>query len=134
VMMAPGGGGIEKMPDTYEKKMISAVKAMVRTSAEKNGYSIAVVEAMIDKDKGLTIDDQVIAKEGEILTLTNTEAEKEYGTPPKALLSSGTVESMDQLLKKLDFADAEQHRIRVTGMEKLAMWLNLISPLLLIFG
>src|SRR5439155_17928213 len=92
IVLSPGGEGVEKVPDTAEKKMISAVRAIVRTSAEKNGYNIAVVEAMIDKTKGLTIDGQVIAKEGEILTLTNTEAEKEYGTPPKPLLSSGTVE------------------------------------------
>src|SRR5438445_11594807 len=97
IMLSPGGDGVEKIPDTYEKKMTSAVKAMVRTSAEKNGYNIAVVEAMIDKNKGLTIDGQIIVKEGEILTLTNTEAEKKYGNPPKPLLSSGTVEKMDEL-------------------------------------
>src|SRR5437867_9002099 len=106
VMLSPGGEGVEKVPDTYEKKMTSAVRAMVRTSAEKNGYNIAVVEAMIDKTKGLTVDGQVIAKEGEILTLTNTEAEKKYGNPPKPLLSSGTVESLDELLKQLGFGDA----------------------------
>src|SRR6266850_3765664 len=104
IMLSPGGEGVEKMSDTYEKKMTSAVRALVRTSAEKNGYNIAVVEAMIDKSKGLTIDGQIIIKEGEILTLTNTEAEKNYGKPPKPLLSSGTIESMDELLKKLGYA------------------------------
>jgi membrane-bound serine protease (ClpP class) len=93
IILSPGGEGVEKIPDTYEKKMTSAVRAMVRTSAEKNGYNIAVVEAMIDKTKGLTIDGQVIAKEGEILTLTNTEAEKEYGKPPKRLLPCSAVSS-----------------------------------------
>src|SRR5438552_1129673 len=99
VILSPGGNGVERVPDTYESKMTSAVRAMVRTSAQKNGYNVAVVEAMIDKTKGLTIDGQVIVKEGDILTLTNTEAEKKYGNPPKALLSSGTVESLDELLK-----------------------------------
>ena len=134
IVLSPGGDGVEKVPDTYEKKMTSAVKAMVRTSAEKNGYNIAVVEAMIDKTKGLTIDGQVIAKEGEILTLTNTEAEKEYGTPPKPLLSSGTVETLDALLKKLGYGDALRQEIKPTGAEKLATWLNAISPLLLLIG
>src|SRR6266853_219632 len=114
IMLSPGGEGIEKVPDTYEKKMTSAVRAMVRTSAEKNGYNIAVVEAMIDKTKGLTIDGQVIAKEGEILTLTNTEAEKQYGAPPKPLLSSGTVESLDALLKKLGYANSARVDIQST--------------------
>src|ERR1043166_9310122 len=134
IVLSPGGEGVEKTPDTYEKKMTSAVRAIVRTSAEKNGYNIAVVEAMIDKTKGLTIDGQVIAKEGEILTLTNTEAEKQYGHPPKPLLSSGTVESLDMLLEELGYGDATRHYIKPTGAEKLATWLNLISPLLLVIG
>ena len=142
IIISPGGSGAEKIPDTYEKKMTSAVKAMVRTAAEKNGHNIAVVEAMIDKSSGLamtTIVDGVtnrvvISKEGDILTLTNTEAEKEYGNPPKKLLSSGTVKDIDALLKLLDYGDATRHDIQVTGMEKIGSWLNAISPLLLIIG
>jgi len=142
IVLSPGGDGVEKMPDTYEKKMTSAVRAMVRTTAEKNGHNIAVVEAMIDKTRGLVVtnvtDDAtntvVIAKEGDILTLTNTEAEREYGRPPKKLLSSGTVKSIDELLTTLGYADAARHEIKPTGMEKLGSWLNAISPLLLIIG
>src|SRR6267154_3706539 len=52
VMMSPGGAGIEKLPDSYEEKMKSAVKGTVRTSAEKNGYNVAVIEAMIDSSLG----------------------------------------------------------------------------------
>src|SRR5438093_979029 len=137
-----GGNGVERVPDTYESKMTSAVRAMVRTSAEKNGYNIAVVEAMIDKTRGLTLtnvvdgvtNQVVIARQGEILTLTNTEAEREYGNPPKKLLSSGTVKDLDELLKLLGYAGAQRHEIKPTGMERLGTWLNTISPLLLIIG
>jgi membrane-bound serine protease (ClpP class) len=76
----------------------------------------------------------VIAKEGDILTLTNTEAEKEYGNPPRRLLSSGTVKDIDALLVKLGYAGATLVRIQATGMEKIGSWLNMISPLLLIIG
>ena len=142
VILSPGGDGIQAVPDTYEKKMTSAVKAMVRTSAEKNGYNIAVVEAMIDKTKGLirtnvvngVTNGVVIAKEGEILTLTNTEAERPYGDPPKPLISSGTIETIDRLLAKLGYGDAVRKDIKPTGVERLAMWINMISPLLLIVG
>ncbi|MBK8000513.1 MAG: ATP-dependent Clp protease proteolytic subunit [Verrucomicrobia bacterium] len=142
IIMSPGGDGVEKMPDTYEKKMTSAVKAMVRTTAEKNGHNIAVVEAMIDKTRGLVLTNVtaeatnavVIAKEGDILTLTNTEAEKEYGNPPKRLLSSGTVKDLDTLIAQLGYAGATTHRVDPTGMEKIGSWLNVISPLLLIIG
>ena len=98
IMMSPGGTGAENMPDTVEAKMTSAIRALVRAQAEKNGHNIEVVEAMIDKTKALTIDGEVLNKEGNILTLTDRQAAKEYGNPPKPLLSSGTVESLDALL------------------------------------
>lgn len=134
VMISPGGGGAMEMPDTYQEKIESAVRAMIRATAEKNGHNVQVVEAMIDKDQGLTIEGEVIAKEGELLTLTNTEAEKEYGTPPRKLLSSGTVASLDALLDQLGYAHAERQDIRPTGMEEIGFWLTKIAPILLIIG
>lgn len=134
IMVSPTGEGVEKLSDTYEKKMVSAVRAMVRANAQRNGYNTEVFEAMIDKSKGLKVDGAVIAKEGEILTLTNTEAEKEYGKPPKRLLSNGTVDSLDALLAKLGYGDARRIEIKPTGAEKLGSWINAISPILLIIG
>ena len=142
IMLNPGGEGVAQLPDTYEKKMTSAVRALIRATAEKNGYNVAVVEAMIDKDKGLTISNVIngvtnvatIAKVGEILTLTNTEAEKEYGNPPRKLFSSGTIASLDGLLKQLGYADAKRVDIKPSGAETLGFWINAISPILLIIG
>jgi len=133
IMLIPGGAP-QDMPETMQAKMNSALRALVRTSAEKNGYNIEVVEAMIDKSKELKIDGKVLNEKGQILTLTNTEAEREYGDPPKSLLSSGTVESLDELLKKLGYANAGRVDIQPTGAEQVAMWINMISPLLLIIG
>lgn len=142
VILSPGGDGVQSVPDTYEKKMTSAVRALVRATAEKHGHNIQVIEAMIDKTRGLSLTNVVgdstnvvtIAKEGDILTLTNTEAEKEYGNPPKKLLSSGTVKDLDTLIRTLGYADASRHNIEATGMEQIGSWLNRISPLLLIIG
>jgi membrane-bound serine protease (ClpP class) len=75
-----------------------------------------------------------IAKVGEILTLTNTEAEREYGSPPKKLLSAGTAATLEELLTKLGYAGAERRDIRATGAEQVGFWLNAISPLLLMIG
>jgi membrane-bound serine protease (ClpP class) len=119
IIPAANGQGVEQVPDTYERKMVSGVKALVRTSAQKNGYNVAVVEAMVDKTRGLTLSNVVdgvtnivvLAKEGEILTLTNTEAEREYGQPPTRLLSSGTVQDLDELLAKIGYAGAIRHSI-----------------------
>src|SRR3989454_40277 len=133
IMLVPGGAP-QDMPETMQAKMNSALRALVRTSAEKNGYNIDVVEAMIDKSKELKIDGKVLNEKGQILTLTNTEAEREYGDPPKPLLSSGTVESLGELLKKLGYINSARVDIQPTGVEQVAMWINVISPLLLIIG
>ena len=134
ILMSPTGSGVEKMPDTVEAKMTSAVRAMVRTQAEKNNHNIEVIEAMIDKTKALTIDGEVLNKEGNILTLTDRQAAKEYGSPPKPLLSSGTVESMDALLQVLGYAGAQKIEIKPTGAEQLGTWITAIAPILLIIG
>jgi membrane-bound serine protease (ClpP class) len=134
IMMSPGGGSVQELPSTYEAKMNSAVRALVRRIAEKNGYNIDVIEAMIDKDKELIIDGKTLNKKGEILTLTDTEAATEYGDPPKPLISSGTVASLDALIEKLGYAGGERTTIKPTGAEKLGTWINAISPILLIVG
>src|SRR5437660_1512183 len=56
------------------------------------------------------------------------------GDPPKPLISSGTIETIDRLLAKLGYGDAVRKDIEPTGVERLAMWINMISPLLLIVG
>lgn len=134
IMLSPTGGGVQEMPTTVEVKMTSAISAKVRTYAQKNGHNPEVVEAMIDKTKELEIDGHVINKKGQILTLTNTEAEEEYGAPPKPLLSLGTVSSLDALLEKLGYANSERKQIIPTGAERIGIWINTISPLLLIIG
>lgn len=134
ILMVPGGGIADKLPDTMEVKMTSAIRALVRVQAEKNGHNIEVVEAMIDKTKELKMDGEVLNKEGNILTLTDRQAAKEYGNPPKPLLSSGTVESLDALIATLGHAGAQRVEIKPTGAETVGIWINTIGPLLLIIG
>ncbi|MGZ8937770.1 MAG: NfeD family protein [Limisphaerales bacterium] len=131
MMMGPGGG-VEAMPDTVEAKMNSAVRALVRTSAEKNGHNVDVIEAMIDKSKQFEIEGEVINEKGQILTLTNVQAEKKYGGTP--LLSLGTVDSINALIDELGFRGAKIVRVEPTGAERVASWLTAIGPLLLLAG
>ena len=132
IMMSPGGSGAEAMPDTMEAKTASAISALVRVNAEKNGHNVEVVDAMVKKTKEFKIDGKVLNEKGQILTLTNVEAEKEYDGKP--LLSAGTVDSMDALLDKLGYGNAKRVEIKPTGVETLGFWINAISPLLLIIG
>jgi membrane-bound serine protease (ClpP class) len=134
VVMLPGSGAPEDLPRGYDAKMTSAIKAQVKTQAEKNGHNPDVVAAMIDETKELKIGDKVLNEKGNILTLTDTEAAREYGDPPRPLLSLGTVETMDALLDKLGYGKAARTVIEPTGAERVAFWINAISPLLLIIG
>ncbi len=134
IMLAPGGAGVEAMPETLEIKTTSAISAKIRAYAQKNGHNSEVVEAMIDKQKELTIDGKVINPKGRILTLTNSEAEREYGTPPKPLLSSGTVETLDALVGRLAGEGANRTTVQPTGAEKVATWINALNWLWLIIG
>jgi membrane-bound serine protease (ClpP class) len=134
VQMAPGGQGIQSLPETVEVKEASAVSALIRAQAEKNGYNKELVDAMVNKTTEFKIGDKVINEKGQILTLTDKEASEEYGKPPKPLLSSGTIPTMDALLEKLGYAGAERTTITPTGAETLGTWINAISPILLIVG
>ena len=133
MLLIPGGGPAQ-VPETVEAKMTSAVRALVRANAEKNGYNVEVIEAMIDKTRKFEIDGEVLNEKGQILTLTNVQAEKEYGKPPRRLLSSGTVNSVSELLDRLGYANAETVRIQETGVEKFGAWINALSPILLVIG
>ena len=134
IFIGPGGTGPQQVPSTMEAKIVSALSARIRAYAQKYGHDPRVIEAMIDKNKELKIDGKVICAKGEILTLTNREAEQKYGNPPKPLLSMGTVESLDALLKRLGYANAKKVYVRPTGAEKLAQWLTSLSWLWLIIG
>lgn len=134
IMMSPGGTGANDVPDTVEAKMTSAISALVRANAEKNGHNVEVVDAMVKKTKELKIDGKVLNEKGQILTLTDKEASAEYGNPAKPLLSLGTVESIDALLKELGYEKPVVTRIEPTGAERLGTWINAISPILLIIG
>lgn len=133
VMAAPAGG-TQEIGGTMEVKASSAISALVRANAEKNGHNPEVADAMVKKTKELKLDDKIINEKGQILTLTDQEAAREYGRPAKPLLSAGTVENLDALLKKLNLATAQVKRIEPSGAEQLASWINTISPLLLIIG
>jgi membrane-bound serine protease (ClpP class) len=134
VMLSPGGAGVESMPDTMERKITSAMNARMRAYAERYGHNPEVAEAMIDKSKVLKLDGQTLKCEGTLLTLTNHEAEKEYGAPPKPLLSLGTVSDLPALFQRLGSDQASVTRVESTGVEALADWILTIRPLLLMVG
>jgi membrane-bound serine protease (ClpP class) len=129
-----GESGVQELPKSYEEKLTSAMRARIRATAQEKGYNPDVFEAMVDADRGLTIDGKEITPKGKLLTLTNEEAARKYGNPLKPLLSSGTVKSVSELLEKVGLKDASAFQVSPYGFEQLARWITAISPLLILVG
>jgi membrane-bound serine protease (ClpP class) len=129
-----GETGVQELPKSYEEKLTSAMTARIRATAQEKGFNPDVFEAMVDADRGLTIDGKVITPKGKLLTLTNEDAARKYGNPLKPLLSSGTVKSVDELLEKVGLKDASTFVVSPYGFEQLARWITAISPLLILVG
>lgn len=133
-IVASPTGGAQDIGGTMEVKATSAISALVRANAEKNGHNPAVADAMVKKTSELKLDDKVINEKGQILTLTDQEAARTYGSPAKPLLSAGTVEDLEGLLKQLELGSAVVKRVEPSGVERLGTWINTLAPILLIIG
>jgi membrane-bound serine protease (ClpP class) len=130
VMMT--GGEID---ETTREKIVSYLKARVRSMSEGKGYRGQVISAMIDLDSELKIGDEVIKEKGDLLSLTAQEAVKLHGDPPQPLLALGIEENLDALLKRLQGEGAYSvTRLEVTWSERLAQYLTALTPLLLGLG
>lgn len=120
---------------TLHSKIVSYLKARMRAVSEGKGYRGAVISAMIDIDSEFKIDDEVIKKKGDLLSLTANEAMKVYGNPPQPLLGKGIAENLDVLLGCLNGSGNDLvQKIEISSAEKLAQYLTLLAPLLLALG
>jgi len=133
VMLAPGAGA-QALPKSYEEKITSAMRALIRSTAEAKGHNPAVFEAMVDADLGLKVGGTQISPKGKLLTLTNEEAAREYGEPPQPLLSAGTVNDVSALVSTAGLHAAKLVEVKPYGFEVLARWISVISPLLILVG
>lgn len=130
-VMSTGG----EIDESMKQKIVSYLRARVRAISEGHVYRGEVISAMIDADYVLEIEGEVLKPEGELLSLTATEAARTYGNPPQPLLASGIAESIDDLLDARFGADGyEVVKLELTWSEDLAAMLNAISPVLLGLG
>ena len=68
----------KEIDESMMRKILSYLKARVRTYTEDHPYRSDVLAAMMDADVELVIDGEVLNPKGELLTLTAREAMKEY--------------------------------------------------------
>lgn len=132
---APVTGEGKDVDVTMKQKVVSFLKAEVRSVSEGKGYRGQVISAMIDADYELKIGDEVLKPKGELLTLTAKEAAKTYGTPPQPLLAAGIAKDVDDLLVQAYGAgNFTVQRLEVTWSEELASYLNALTPILMGLG
>ena len=125
LVMSPFGG-VEAMPAAIEEKMTSAVAAMVRAAAEQGGHDPQLGEAMVRREMEYKVGTNVLSKAGELLTLTDKEAE--------GILSEGTVKDVTAMLEKAGLHNAEIRTLKVTPAEKIARVIAAFAPILLMIG
>jgi membrane-bound serine protease (ClpP class) len=132
---APVGAGGADIDKVMKLKIVSHLRAKVRSISEGKGYRGDVVSAMIDENFELKIGDEIIKPKGELLNLTATESIKEYGDPPQPLLADGIEPSLKSLTDNLyGKGNYTITKLEVTWSEKLAQFITSIAPLLLAAG
>lgn len=128
---APVSSTGQDIDKTMRQKVVSFLRAEVRSISEGKGYRGQVVSAMIDEDFELKIGDTVLKPKGELLTLTASEAMKTYGEPAVPLLGAGIAADIPALLeKKFGAGNYEVREFRVTWSESLAQYLTALAPIL----
>ncbi|MBX3738050.1 MAG: ATP-dependent Clp protease proteolytic subunit [Candidatus Didemnitutus sp.] len=128
---APVDSSGKDIDKTMRQKVVSFLRAEVRSISEGKGLRGQVVSAMIDEDFELKVGDAVLKPKGELLTLTASEAMKTYGEPAQPLLGAGIANDISALLtKKFGAGNFEVREFRVTWSESLAQYLTAFAPIL----
>ena len=80
-------------------------------TAQVKGYDAELAEAMVRKDIEYKVGDKVISPKGQLLTLTNVEAEEKADNERGTILSEGTVKSVNELLDQVGLFPIRSKRI-----------------------
>lgn len=119
-----------------KEKHVSALTALIRSAAVRNGHDPNLIESMIRKKLEYKINGKIICKEGELLTLNDTEASQlvKRGDKEEPLLSAGTAKTLNIMLAKAGLKNAVTHRIETNGVERIARFIEQFSFILLAGG
>ena len=125
----------QDVPETARLKVESYLRANIRSITEDYPFRSDVVRAMLDSEFELKIGEEVIKPAGELLTLTASEAMKEYGDPAMPLLGKGIYDSIEELLDaRFGAGNYEIKDFEVTYSERIAKWMETFAPALLGLG
>lgn len=125
----------QDIPETALLKANSYIMANVRLVAAEFPYRSEAVKAMMDKNYEFVVGEKVLKTEGELLTLTSTEAMTEYGDPPRPLFGNGIYASAEALLDaRFGAGNYVIKDFHLNYSEELAKWMNTIAPALMGLG
>jgi len=114
--------------------MLSYVRAIVRGLAQEKGHSQAVATKMVDPSEDLKIGERVVCESGKLLNLTAKEAIEIIPPNRKPLLARAIVDDVPALLEAVDLQGAKVTRFEEQAAERLARYITMIGPLLLVLG
>ena len=148
IYFAPGGkmgasaviqGGGQEVPETARMKVESYLRANIRSITEDYPFRSDVIRAMLDADFELKIGEEVIKPAGELLTLTASEAMREYSESTddlaQPLLGKGIYDSTGELLNaRFGEGNYEIKDFHLTYSEVIAKWMSTFAPALLGIG
>lgn len=135
LMMSPFGAP-QEMSEALEEKAVSYVAGLIRSTAQQKKHDARLAEAMVRREIEYKIGDRVICPEGQLLTLTNVEAEQmvEEDGQERRLLSSGTVDDIPGLLRQIGKSGAQVETFQVSPAETFARYIEMFSALFLVGG
>ncbi|MDP4995880.1 MAG: ATP-dependent Clp protease proteolytic subunit [Akkermansiaceae bacterium] len=132
---APVTSAGEDVDKTMKLKVVSYLRAKVRSVSEGKGYRGEVISAMIDENYVLEIEGEVLKPKGELLNLTATESIREFGDPAQPLLAKGIYPSVEALVDSLHGeGNYELIRLELSWSERVAQYLTALAPILLAAG
>jgi membrane-bound serine protease (ClpP class) len=135
-VMASPQGGMQTLGDAEREKIESYVDSLIRGLAQRKGRPEDLASAMVRRSVEFKIGDEIISKEGEILTLTHLEAERvfEIDGVKKPLLSEGTVDDVDAMLERAGLPGAEIRAMEISDIERIARFISMLAPILMTIG
>ncbi len=119
-----------------KEKHVSALTALIRSAALRNHHDPKLIESMIRKSMEYKLNNEIICKKGQLLTLNDTEAARivKRNGKEEPLLSDGTVNSLKNMLQQAHLANATVVTITMSDAEHIARFIEMFGFLFLAGG
>ncbi len=129
-------GGAQAIPDNLKEKAVSPTATLIRSAAQRHGHDDQLAEAMVRIEMEYKIGDEVICKEGELLTLTTLEATRLVTRDgvEAPLLAAGIANNIDEMLSAVGLEGAQTIVFEISAMERASRHIEAFSFIFLALG